>query len=882
MSLLKQLVLSFCIFALLPLIIFGAVDYSHSVRYLKAAALNELHSINAIQAERLYGQLDQHRDRIHLLANNPELKSYLHDYAKLGEIDPAKVGVSLENAITAISGVNKVSVFDADGTLVARVRAAGLATEEGSAQIDTRPPATELHFDSERAEIHMSQDIVHLGEGVGSLRVTTDARYFTRIFTSYQGFGDTGESMLVRVNNSGKAEALHPLRFANSARLSSISFGDLPSEATIARPDTFDYRGEAVMLSGRYIPELNWAVVVKKDIAEILQPANAILARLNTAILIIAMLAVFFAYKVANRIYAPIRSLAALAKSIQLGDLSQRANSQDVGEIGTLARAMDAMVDRLTQDNAQLEKVVEQRTAEANTARLRAEEKTRMQAEFLANMSHEIRTPMNGILGVANLLKDSPLTPQQREYIDILEHSGSSLLVIINDILDLSKLRSGKLELSECNFDLHRELELLIREFRASADQKKLALKLDIVAETPRWVTGDPVRLKQILVNLINNALKFTPQGSVSLRLEARHDMLEFTVSDTGIGIAKQHLDTIFEAFSQVDGSLTRKAGGTGLGLSIVHQLVLQMQGQILCDSTPNQGSTFTVRLPLKLANSEQHIVHHQHSTQSRSIPQPPLQQPLSLLIAEDNAVNQRIIHDLLSARGHQLTIVDNGAEAVREYRSHRFDKIVMDVQMPVMDGLQACRKIRELEGENGHHIPIIALTAHAMTDDSERCLAAGMSQYLSKPIDPQSLISQVEGRDCETIGAATPSTKPEDTATKDMVKMILDEARVKDITHNKPALIATIAQLFLSELPDMLADIDSAHASGDRQRLSSSVHRIKSALGNFSSKGFYEEVAILEQSAKDSPLDEWMQQWQQARLKLDQLGEELKTLAGI
>ncbi|NKI16203.1 response regulator [Spongiibacter sp. KMU-166] len=882
MSLLKQLVLSFCIFALLPLIIFGAVDYSHSVRYLKSSALNELHAISAIQVERLHGQLNQHRDRVQLIASNPDLKSYLYDYANEGQIDTGRVAVSLENAIMAISSVKAVSIYDLDNRLITSVVAPGrtISNDEAHIEANASKPPVELDFDAERSEIHLTQDVMHFGDKVGSLSVTTDARYFTRIFTTYNGFGESGESILFQLDNAGQVTPLHPLRFATGNSLRAAPLNQPVSAQRMEYSDAFDYRGEAVMASGRVLPELGWGIMVKKDVAEILHPANAILARLNAAILIIAALAVFFAYKVASYIYAPIRALATLARSVQSGDLSQRANFRDLGEIGILARAMDGMIDRLTQDNAELEKIVEQRTSEAHAARLRAEEKTRMQSEFLANMSHEIRTPMNGIIGVANLLKTTPLSKEQLEYIDILEHSGSSLLVIINDILDLSKLRSGKLELSQSDFDLHQELQLLIREFRDTAARKQLSLELQIEPSAPRWVHGDPVRLKQILVNLIGNGLKFTQRGGVSLSLRQEGEQLEFTVRDTGIGIEQQDLDKIFDAFTQIDGSLTRRAGGTGLGLSIVHQLVLQMQGQILCDSAVNKGSTFILRLPLNAAQSTPSPPPHLTLLPGKK--PAPARKSLSLLIAEDNTVNQRIISDLLASRGHKLTIVSNGAEAVREFQSQPFDKILMDVQMPVMDGLAASRKIRELEPQNGHHIPIIALTAHAMADDKERCITAGMSQYLSKPIDPEQLIHQVEGLPYPTDEMPLTPANCEGLVPKDMLQMILDEARVRDITHNKPALIATIAQLFLSELPEMTDEIDRVLAQGDRKQLSSSVHRIKSALGNFSSKAFYDEVAELETNAQCQDLSEWTTQWQAAKDKLGQMSDELKVLAGI
>jgi signal transduction histidine kinase/ActR/RegA family two-component response regulator len=458
--------------------------------------------------------------------------------------------------------------------------------------------------------------------------------------------------------------------------------------------------------------------------------------------------------RITSRVFVrPLVLLESAMASVREGNLETILVSASGDEIERLTTSFNEMIRSLAssrrqvrEHQEQLEEKIRERTSELQLSRDRAEAATRAKSEYLANMSHELRAPLSGIQGMLEIALDSELTTAQKEELETARDCSNSLLALVNDILDLSKIEAGRMTLEEIPFDPRELIGSCSRLLASKAANRGLQLWCEITPEVPAHLLGDTLRVREIIVNLLDNAVKYTNEGSVRLlltrvpELVANQPRFRIDVIDTGIGIPADKVETIFDAFTQADESTARRYGGTGLGLAITKKLVQMYNGRIWVESEVDRGSTFHVEIDLNEIPNSAGLSEPRASTSPVAVPARPRGQ---ILIVEDNLVNQRVVAGLLNKKGYETTVVNQGREALAALEAASFDLVLMDVQMPVLDGLETTRRIRL--DERWRNLPIVGLTAHAMAGDRERCIQAGMNDYLPKPVRGPALIEIVQ-----------------------------------------------------------------------------------------------------------------------------------------
>ncbi len=557
-----------------------------------------------------------------------------------------------------------------------------------------------------------------------------------------------------------------------------------------------------------------------------------------------------------------------------------------------LRRSNVMMVEALRREKCtsmQLEAALEQLEA----ARMNAEDASLAKSEFLANMSHEIRTPMNGIVGLVDILQRTELDHNQRRYLQMIQQATDSLLQIINDVLDLSKVEAGKLELDITTFNVRDCARDSLALFVIRAEDKGITLSSDIAPSVPDWVVGDAGRLRQILLNLLGNAVKFTDKGSVRLEIKpenpdsARPDGgldLLFAVVDTGVGVPPAQQEMIFEAFAQADPSVTRRYGGTGLGLAITSRLVELMGGRIWIKSEPGQGSTFYFRVHLGIAEpSQAGQTDHELTKMPGSTVSPQKEtatdpaddmghdlRRLRILLAEDNPVNQEVAGLMLREMGHEVVVVSDGRAVLDalESGSDPYDLVLMDVQMPILNGLEATAMIRKAEAGQAKHQPIIAMTAYAMQGDRERCLAAGMDDYISKPIKARVLIDMLTkwSRKIRDLRPITENPSDRQATHKNETCPDNNEAyhanpidiaaALENLAGNQH-ILKRVVELFQNNVGKTLGELKAAFQAGDATLLKVTAHGLKGAASNICAESIRRTAEHLEQEAEVGRLDD-------------------------
>lgn len=627
-------------------------------------------------------------------------------------------------------------------------------------------------------------------------------------------------------------------------------------------------------------------VLIQSDLSLLYSQLGQFIIIISTVFISALLLTYALSKSLQRVITRPVIQLAQTMQQVSSNaDFTLRVKKNCQDEVGTLIEGFNTMLaeiqmrdDRLAAYKESLEDAIIKRTGELtatnielvdtisdlNKAKKSAESANSAKSQFLANMSHEIRTPMNGIMGMTEVLLKSGLTDRQHHFAATIKNSTDSLLSIINDILDFSKIEAGRLTLEAAPFCLPDTLNELIEVFTEQAEWKEITLKTEIDPDVPYSVIGDTVRLRQVLTNLVSNALKFTEHGQITIKaqnveLTTEQVVIRFEVTDTGIGIRPEALPLIFDRFAQADGSTTRRFGGTGLGLSIVQQLTELMGGSTGVESTFGTGSTFWFTTRLELFNGElpelSYKLIEDNTVQKTRI-------SARVLVVEDTAVNREVCTELLHHLGHSATVANNGAEALELLFKESFDAVLMDCQMPVMDGYEATRKYRQWESKQGRkRLSIIALTGNALEPDKQLCLDAGMDDYLKKPfklIQLKDILAKclMETNQPESNVNLEENNADAHQAVHQEPKLLLERAPLDAIKELRkpgtPDIFVKIISVFETDTPKLVFAMRNSLEQNNTKELIRAVHSLKTSSSMLGAEFLADQCHIMEKTLRD------------------------------